>query len=79
MNNNGDLESIRTTYDLQRQPIDLHVLGEPNQPGTPAWRSQGAYVNDDGVQVSMTGNFNAYSFVAQSRLDTITMQVFNSY
>ncbi len=78
MNGNQALEDVKTTHDLQDQPIDLHILGEASQPGSAQWRSQGAFVNDDGVQVSMTGNFNAYSFVATSR-DTIVIQVFNSY
>jgi len=35
----SDFEFVKTTYDLQKMPIDLHILGEPVQAGSAQWRS----------------------------------------
>jgi hypothetical protein len=53
---------IRTTVDLQKIPVDFHVLPLPSDPSALNWRASGIYANDDGLNLDVTGNWNQYSF-----------------
>ena len=50
----------RTTVDLQKAPVDLHILGSFRVPGVMNWQAEGLYVNDDGVTTELQGNVNQY-------------------
>lgn len=49
-----------TTVDLQNQPVDFHILGSKVSTDSPNWRSQGVYVNDDGLSLDITDKWNRY-------------------
>lgn len=51
-----------TTVDLQKQPIDLHILGSKVSTDNNNWNAVGVYVNDDGVNLELTDNWNRYDF-----------------
>ena len=44
---------VRTTVDLQKAPVDLHILGSFNVPGVMNWQATGLYVNDDGMTTDL--------------------------
>jgi hypothetical protein len=52
------------TADLQKEPVDFHILGEVTDESTGAWSANGIYINDDGVNLNLEGNFNAYAISA---------------
>lgn len=49
-----------TTLDLQKEPVDLHILGQYRVPGIMSWSAEGLYVNDDGLTTDLNGNVNQY-------------------
>ena len=59
-------ESIKfqTTSDLQKYPIDLHVLGK--QVDSSTWTASGIYFTDDGVTLEYQKRYNKYSITAMS-------------
>jgi len=60
MQNTSD-GNFSTSVDLQKRPVDFHVLGEPTPGG---WRAQGRYVNEDGV--SLVSKVISYDLIASS-------------
>ena len=54
-----------TTADMQKQPVDLHILGKEGFIDFVHWFSEGMYINDDGEQRDIKGNYNRYYFSAE--------------
>ena len=50
---------------MQANPVELHILGEYPFEGNFNWRATGFYINDDGEQLDMTNNVNAYYLTAK--------------
>jgi hypothetical protein len=68
-----------TTHDLQKEPVDLHILGQYRVPGIMSWAAEGLYVNDDGMTIELDGNVNQYYIKATyaqqgATTETITIQ-----
>lgn len=59
------MPKVNTTEDLKKNPVDFHVLGSITDEDTGAWVANGVYVNDDGEQVDVTGNYNQYQFTVR--------------
>ena len=55
--------TILSTADLQKQPIDLHIL-PLSDPQTGNWQASGFYLNDDGLNVNFAGEINSYQITA---------------
>jgi alpha-glucosidase (family GH31 glycosyl hydrolase) len=53
---------FNTSKDLQSQPVDFHILGK--ETNYPEWQSSGRYINDDGLSLNITGNYNSYNIKA---------------
>lgn len=53
-------KAFNTTKDLQNQYVDFHVLGTVTDSQFGKWVSQGRYINDDGLSLNITGNYNSY-------------------
>ena len=62
---NATALKARTTVDLQKAPVDFHILGSFRVPGIPSWSADGQYLNDDGLSTNLTGNVNQYRINAQ--------------
>ncbi len=56
-------DTILSTADLQKQPIDLHIL-PLSDPQTGNWQASGFYINDDGLNVNFVGEINSYQITA---------------
>lgn len=69
-----------SSKDLQDQPIDLHILGDPadGDKGFLRWEARGVYVNDDGETLDINRNFNGYNFIARVNGD-ITLLIIPTY
>lgn len=52
MQNASALQAM-TTVDLQKAPVDLHILGIYNVEGMKAWAASGFYYNDDGLTTNI--------------------------
>jgi hypothetical protein len=48
-----------TTVDLQNAPVDFHILGASKFSAT-SWTASGDYLNDDGLNRTLTDNVNQY-------------------
>eukprot|EP00347_Sterkiella_histriomuscorum_P014109 403362137 len=64
-----------TTYDLQQQPVDFHILGEPTSKTSTNFRALGDYYNDDGLTRNLTNKLNSYQIVAQQTNNQLSMQI----
>ncbi len=53
-----------TTVDLQNAPVDFHILGASKFSAT-SWTASGDYLNDDGLNRTLTDNVNQYFIQAQ--------------
>jgi alpha-glucosidase (family GH31 glycosyl hydrolase) len=77
-----DVPTANTTADLQKEPVDFHVLGEVIDTTTGTWTASGVYYNDDGVTLNITGRYNSYSLSASrkpesdSSNETITFKIY---
>jgi len=49
------------TYELTQYPVDFHILGNPTNNLGYLWYSAGSYVNDDGINPALLGNYNHYA------------------
>ena len=59
-----DSMKISTTVDLQKLPVDFHVVGaKVTDNGN--WRAEGIYYNDDGLNLNLADNGNYYNLVAE--------------
>jgi hypothetical protein len=60
-------------------PVDFHVLGTLNDADTLSWSAAGDYINDNGVDLNTTGNFNQYRLTARrtgsQATEKITLQI----
>ena len=45
--------NAQTTVDLQKAPVDFHILGSYRVPGIPSWSATGQYLNDDGLTTTL--------------------------
>lgn len=53
---------FNTSKDLQSQSVDFHILGQVTN--NSEWQSSGRYINDDGLSLNITGNYNSYNIKA---------------
>ena len=65
--------NFNTSVDLQKLPVDFHIMGSPVGNGT--WSAQGRYINDDGVSLNIDKNYNSYSIYAQYDVTKINITV----
>ena len=67
-------KAFNTTQDLQSQSVDFHILGSITDIATGKWQSAGRYINDDGLSLNITGNYNSYAIKAAfDGVDNITV------
>jgi alpha-glucosidase (family GH31 glycosyl hydrolase) len=67
-------KAFNTTKDLQNQYVDFHVLGSLTDSQSGKWVSQGRYINDDGLSLNITGNYNSYILHSSfDGVDTLTV------
>jgi len=52
------------TYELTQYPVDFHILGNPTNNLGYLWYSAGSYVNDDGINPNLLGNYNEYAIAS---------------
>ena len=64
-----------TTSDLQKQKVNLHILGKESTMPSASWEAEGKYVNDDGVTLNLTGNYNLYQISASANKDGTKINV----
>jgi len=62
---NATALNIMTSKELQKYPVDMHILGAAGKQGH-GWYAIGSHVNDDGENVTLSNNYNQYSFAATS-------------
>ena len=60
----SDADKINTTADLQKKPVEFHVVGAKVLDNG-NWRAEGIYYNDDGYKLNLTDNGNYYQLVAE--------------
>ena len=72
MQNTTDF-NFSTTVDLQKQPVELHVLGTSQD--DLSWTASGLYYNDDGLTLDYAPRFNKYSFKASSQSGSISLRI----
>eukprot|EP00347_Sterkiella_histriomuscorum_P006514 403352477 len=60
---------IMNSVDLQSHPVDFHILGKQLNSTTQDWYSQGVYVNDDGLSLELTNNWNRYDIKVNREYD----------
>lgn len=68
----------RTTADMARQPINLHVNLFDNTTAAGAWEAEGHLVNDDGLSVDPLDRNNAYAISFTYDATSLTMAVTHS-
>jgi alpha-glucosidase (family GH31 glycosyl hydrolase) len=67
-------KAFNTTKDLQNQYVDFHVLGLITDSQSGKWVSRGRYINDDGLSLNITGNYNSYILYSSfDGADTLTV------
>jgi hypothetical protein len=66
---NATLFNVMNVADLQKLPVDFHILGSTDNKLGFAWYAAGVYVNDDGITTSIEGNFNKYSIAAMASIE----------
>jgi hypothetical protein len=63
---------FNTSKDLQSESVDFHILGQVTN--NSEWKSSGRYINDDGLSLNITGNYNSYNIKAAfNGISTITV------
>ena len=60
----SDADKINTTADLQKKPVEFHVVGAKVLDNG-NWRAEAIYYNDDGYKLNLTDNGNYYQLVAE--------------
>lgn len=67
-------KAFNTTKDLQNQYVDFHALGSVTDIQSGKWVSQGRYINDDGLSLNISGNYNSYILHSSfDGVDTLTV------
>jgi hypothetical protein len=59
---NTSTKKFSTSMDLQGWPVEFNVLGSTI--GDDKWIAAGRYVNDDGLNLNLTGTVNSYTLFA---------------
>lgn len=57
--------NLNTSAELQKLPVDFHVVGTVSDPDTLTWSATGTYINDDGITLDTTGNYNQYVIISR--------------